>query len=385
MFEEKRELRIPGPTPVAPRVMRATTKAMINHRGKEFKELLNRVTVRLKDLFGTQGELYILTGSGTASMEAAVVNTVSPGDKVLVLIGGVFGERWAGLNRAFGAEVRTLEYDWTTGADPEAVRRCLAEEPGISTVFATHNESSTGVLNDLAGISRARAQANSKALLVVDSVSGLGGAPLLMDEWGIDVVVTGSQKCLMMPPGLAFIAIGPAAADRIAGGGAPRFYFDLRKFKSSFEKGETPWTPNVSLVQALEEALAMIEEEGVENMYRRHLLMRDMVRSGLGALGLPPMVKENYASPTVSAVSAPETLDVEKFRRILATEYGMIISGGQGRLAGKIFRIGHMGYSLPLDMLTTLAAVELGLLKTGHPVSLGTGVRAAQEVWAGWS
>lgn len=383
---EHNQLRIPGPTPVPPRVTRASTRPMVNHRGAQFREMYKRVTARLRDVFRTQGEVVLITGSGTAAMEAAVVNMVQPGDKVLVLVGGKFGERWAEINRAFGAEVVEWRYDWRGGAEPAELKERLAADPDIVAVFATHNESSTGVLNDIEGLSRARdlAGGRHRALLVVDSVSGLGGAPLPMDAWGVDVVVTGSQKCLMVPPGLSFAALGEAALARLEQVQTGRYYLDLRAYRKAGAAGESPYTPAVSLVFALEEALAMLAEEGLENAWARHRLMRDMVRAGVEAMGLPLYTQERWASPTVTAVEGPEGLDVEAFRRLVRQRFGVELAGGQGHLKGRIFRIGHMGYAGPLDMIAALAAVEQGLLASGFPVRPGAGVAAAQEVWARW-
>lgn len=387
MTSEQQHLRIPGPTPVPPRVTRAAARAMVNHRGAAFRELYKQVTAQLRDVFETQGEVMLLTGSGTAAMEAAVVNLVSPGEKVLVLVGGKFGERWGEIARAFGARVIEYSYDWRQGADPEEVGRRLAADPDIVAVFATHNESSTGVLNDIEGLSRARELAGGRhrALLVVDSVSGLGGAPLPMDRWGVDAVVTGSQKCLMVPPGLSFVALGPAALARLDQVTTGRYYLDLRAYRKAAAVGESPYTPAVTLVFALQEALAMLAEEGLENAFARHRLLRDMVRAGIRALGLPLFTEERWASPTVTAVAGPEGLEVEAFRRLVRERFGVELAGGQGELKGRLFRIGHMGYASPLDMIAALAAVEQGLAASGYPVKLGTGVAAAQEVWARWT
>ena len=387
MQSEQQHLRIPGPSPVPPRVVRAASRPMVNHRGAAFRELYKQVTSQMRDVFQTSGEVMLITGSGTAAMEAAVVNLVSPGEKMLALVGGKFGERWAEIGRAFGAEVIELRYDWRRGADPAELSARLAADPDIVAVFATHNESSTGVLNDIEGLSRARELGGRrhKALLVVDSISALGGAPLPMDAWGVDVVVTGSQKCLMLPPGLSFVALGQAALERLEQVTTGRYYLDLRAYRKAAAAGESPYTPAVSLVFALQESLAMLAEEGLEKAYARHRLMRDMVRAGVKALGLPLYTDERWASPTVTAVEGAPGLDVEAFRRLVLREFGVELAGGQGQLKGKIFRIGHMGYAGPLDMIAALAAVEQGLAKSGFPVQLGAGVAAAQEVWSRWA
>ncbi len=385
MQDERRHLRIPGPTPVPPKVTRAASRPIFNHRGPVFHRLHGQVTAGLKRVFQTDGHVALLTGSGTAAMEAAVANMVSPGDKVLVLVGGVFGGRWAKIARAFGARVIEYGYPWNEGADPGRVAEYLAQHPDIAAVFATHNESSTGVTNDIEALAKAREAAGGhQALLVVDSVSGLGGAPLQMDEWGVDVVVTGSQKCLMVPPGLAFVAWGARADQRVEQTGNHRFYFDLRAYKASAERGETPYTPAVSLVAALAEALEMLEEEGLEAAFARHRLMRDMVRAAMKALELPLFADDRWASPTVTSVKAPEGMDADRFRAVVRDSFGVELAGGQGELKGRLFRIGHMGWAGPLDMVAAVAAVEQGLKAVGAPVRMGAGVAAAQEVWAAW-
>lgn len=383
--DEMRQLRIPGPTPVPPRVTRAAARPIFNHRGPRFHRLHREVTAGLKRVFETAGHVALLTGSGTAAMEAAVANMINPGDKVLVLVGGVFGGRWGKIARAFGAEVVEYHYDWSQGADPARVAEYLAQEPGIAAVFATHNESSTGVMNDIEAVAKARVDAGRReVLLIVDSVSGLGGAPLRMDEWGVDVVVTGSQKCLMVPPGLSFVAWGPGADQRLEKTANHRFYFDLRAYKASAERGETPFTPAVSLVAALGEALKLLEEEGLEASFERHRLMRDMARAAMKALDLTLFTEDRWASPTVTAVLAPDGVDVGSFRAVVRDRFGVELAGGQGDLKDRLFRIGHMGYAGPLDVVAAVAAVEQALKAVGRPVRLGAGVAAAQEVWAAW-
>ncbi|MGI6037597.1 MAG: pyridoxal-phosphate-dependent aminotransferase family protein [Limnochordia bacterium] len=379
MVHGRYSLFIPGPTPVADSVQRATMRPMINHRGPVFHQLLPRLTQGLKELLGTQGRAFILTGSGTSALEAALVNVISPGDRVLVLVGGAFGERWAKLADAFGAQVVRLDYGWGEGVDPQQVADILAANPDIKAVFATQNESSTGVANDIQGI--AQAKGDHPALLVVDAVSSFGAMALEMDAWGVDVVATASQKCLMMPPGLAFVGVGPRAWEVMQGAKAHRFYFDLRLYDQFAQNGETPFTPNVNLCFALEEALAIVEKEGLEQAIKRHFLMRDMVRSGLGALGFELLVKdETVASSTVTAVKGLPGLDIQKFRQIAREEFGCVLAGGQGQLKATTFRVGHMGHMMPVDMIGLLGVVELSLVRAGVQIPLGQGVKGAQEV-----
>lgn len=385
VFEEKQELRIPGPTPVPPSVLRAMARPMVNHRGPEFRIILERVEEGVRRLFDTRQFVAILTGSGTAGMEAALANLVSPGERILVLDGGVFGHRWAEMGQAFGCVVDRLEYPWHTGADPEALAEQLRRFPDTQAVFATHNESSTGVLNDIEALSRARLRALPEALFVVDSVSGLGGAPLRMDAWGIDAAVSASQKCLMAPPGLAFVAFSERAWERSARSRAARFYLDMAAHRRLFEKGQTPWTPAVSVVFAMEESLRLLHAEGAEARFARHRLMRDMARAGLEAAGFELMVEDRFASPTVTAARPPAGVDVEAVRKVAREELGVVFSGGQGKLAGRILRMGHMGYATPLDVVSAVAAAEVALGRAGFPAGeRARGVARAQEVWARW-
>lgn len=381
MFAEQKVLRIPGPTPIAPRIARAGARPMINHRGSEFSALLARVQSGLQHIFQTQEDVIPLTASGTAGMEAIVANLTSPGDPVLVLVGGKFGERWAELARAYRCDVRELPYTWGRGVEPDAVRAALAEFPA-QVVFATQNESSTAVYNDIPALATVCREAG--ALLAVDAISSMGGAPFYMDAWGVDAVVTSSQKCLMTPPGLAFVALGRRAWARAQQTTSPRYYLDLAHYRKAAAKGETPYTPGVSLFFALDEALTMIQEEGLEASWSRHRLMQQMIRQGAQALGLDLFVPDQWASPTVTAILAPEGVDIEAVRKQVAARRGVVLSGGQDRLKGKIFRVGHMGYAGPLDMIAVLAAIEIELLAAGFHCELGAGVRAAQEVWAGW-
>jgi len=354
---------------------------MVNHRGPEFSDLLKEAADALRRLFGTSGDAVILTGSGTAAMEAAVANLVSPGERVVVVSGGKFGERWAEIVPAYGAQAHVVQHPYGTAADPAALDEALASTKA-AVAFVTQNESSTGVLNDVRAL--AEAARSHGALLAVDAVSGLGGAPLPMDEWGVDVVVAGSQKCLMLPPGLSFVAASPRAWERMEASGSPRYYLDLPAHRRALAKAQTPYTPAVSIIFGLEESLRLIEAEGLEAIFSRHRLMRDMVRSGVKAMGLELFVAdETAASPTVTAVSGGDGFDAEALRKAAARR-GVVLGGGQGELKGRIFRIGHMGYAGPLDMIAALAAVELALQEMGEPVRLGAGLAAAQEVWAAW-
>jgi len=369
MYRYKPVLRIPGPVPVPSEVSLKMAKPMINHRGAHFKEHYPAVLARLAALFGTTNRIHMVTGSGTSGMEVAVSNLVSPGTQVLCLVGGFFGNRWVELCRAYGASVQVLDYPWDRGVDPGKVSAYLEEHPEIELIFMVQNESSTAVLNDVASVSKARG--DHGALLVVDAVSALGGTPCEMDAWGLDVVVSASQKCLMVPPGTAYVAFSQRAREYSEKCTASRYYFDLRLYDTYMEKSETPFTPNIHNVFALEEALNMIESEGLENVFARHVLMRDMMRTGCKALGLELLVNDQDASPTVTAIKYP---NADSFRARIRERYGVEFAGGQGVHANAIFRVGHMGYATPLDGLTVLAVLEVELKKYGQAT------RAAEEV-----
>jgi aspartate aminotransferase-like enzyme len=344
---------------------------MVNHRGSVFKEKLPQLARRLQPIFGTTEQIYMVTGSGTAGMEMAVANLVSPGTPVLCLVGGFFGQRWAEICRVFGAEVHELTYPWDTAVNPDQVGDYLRKHPEIEVVFATHNESSTTVLNDIEAVAQARG--DHQALLVVDAVSSLGGVPFAMDKWGVDVVVTASQKCLKAPPGLAFVSFSSRAKEKAAANKSRSYYFDLAIYDRYWARHEPPFTPSISLLFAVEEALNILEAEGLESAYARHRLMRDMVRAGVRALGLVPLVADEHASPTVTGVK----LDgADEWRTAIRARYGVEFAGGQGPFAGKIFRIGHMGYATPLDMLTSLAVLEMSFAKPGAATT------AAELVWS---
>lgn len=373
-------LRIPGPTPVAPRIQRAMSRPMVGHRSGDFSKLLMDTLTAAKKLFQTKQDVMVVSGSGTAGLEMAVANLVSPGDAVLVLVTGVFGDRFTKIAAAYGANVKRIDMEWGTGIDPDAVRTALHEDPFIKAVFATQSETSTGVANDIQAIGAVVRE--SDALFIVDAVSSLGAMDLKMDEWGVDVCVTGSQKALMLPPGLAMISVSERAWEVIDSNKSPRFYLDLRAYRKSLKDNTTPYTPAVSLLYGLAESLDMLEEEGYEQSFKRHLLMRDMVRASVKALGLPLFAEEKSASPTVTAVTG-EGFDPEAVRKIMSKEFGIVLAGGQQHLKGKIFRIGHMGYMTPLEMLTTIAALEVALKRIGWEFQLGSGVRAAQEVLLG--
>ena len=356
-------LRIPGPTPLPDEVLRAMSKQMINHRGVEFGQILNDVTAKLKQLFQTSNDVFLLTGSGTGGLEAAIVNFLSPGDKVLSVSIGVFGERFAAIARQFGAEVIPLGFEWSKAADADAVRRVLHAEPEVKVVLVTQNETSTGVTNDLASISSVVKEFDK--LLVVDAISGLGSINLPVDEWHCDVTVTGSQKGWMAPPGLAMVSVSEEAWRMQANAKMPRFYWDFARAKSYLERGQTPWTPAVTAVFALSVSLEMMLAEGLPDIVARHARLGKTARDGVKSLGLSLFADESHASNTVTAVAASDGLDTKKMLKVLREEHEIVLAGGQQSLDGKIFRIGHLGWVGEDDIEKVISALKVVLPQAG--------------------
>jgi len=356
-------LRIPGPTPCPEEILQAMTKQMINHRGEEFGQILNEVTAKLKLLFQTKGDVLILTGSGTGGLEAVIVNSLSPGDKVLSVSVGVFGERFAAIAEQFGAEVIPLRFEWGKAADADAVRQALQAEPKIKAVLVTHNETSTGVTNDLASISSVVKEFDK--LLLVDAISSMSSINLPVDDWHCDVTVTGSQKGWMVPPGLVMVSLSQEGWQAQAKAKMPRFYWDFAKAKSYLEKGQTPWTPAISIIFGLSVSLEMMLREGLANIIARHARVGQAARDGVKSLGLSLFAEEGYASNTVTAVAAPDGLDTKKMLRILREEHRVVLSGGQQRLDGKIFRIGHLGWVNEGDIEAVISALKVVLPQAG--------------------
>jgi len=376
----KSYLMIPGPTPVPPAVVAAMSRPVVGHRSADFADLYRRVADKLRRVCQTSNEVFVLTSSGTGAMETAVANVVRPGDKVLALITGNFGERFARIARAFGASVVEVNFGWGGAVDPQVVADYLRDRE-IKAVLATQNETSTGVANDIAALGRLLA--DHPALLLVDAISGLGGMDIRTDEWGVDLLVGASQKALMLPPGLAFVTVSPKAWRVIERNEGPRFYFDLQAARKAQTNWNTPFTPAVSLFFGLEAALDMILAEGLPRVFERHALLAAAVRAAMRALGLELLAPDEHASHTVTAVVGPEGVAVDELRRVLYSRYGVSVAGGQGVLRGKIFRIAHMGFVDRADVLAVLAALEMALAELNYPVALGSGVRAAQEVFLG--
>ena len=371
------QLRIPGPTPCPPEALEAMAKQMINHRGEEFGKILTSLTEKLKQVFQTKGDILLLTASGTGGLEAAIVNTLSPGDKVLATSIGVFGDRFADIAEQYGAEVSHLNFEWGKPVDPEAISGALKADGDIKAVLVTHNETSTGITNNLGEISAVVKEFDK--LLLVDAVSSLGCINLPVDNWNCDVVITGSQKGWMIPPGLAMVSVSEKAWQSQAHAKMPRYYWDFAKAKDYLQKGQTPWTPAISNCYALNATLDLMLSEGLPNIFARHARVAQMAREGISRLGLSLFPQENHASNTVTAVSAlgrkevkndstnyfaaEPQIDVPKLIQLLRDEYDVVIAGGQRKLAGKIFRIGHLGWVNENDMGVILEALTKALPK----------------------
>ncbi len=376
-------LMIPGPTPVPAAVLEILARHPIGHRSSEFSAILADVSKDLQSLAETKADVFIFAGSGTAAMEAAICNTISPGDKVLCLVNGVFGERWSKIAQAFGAQVEKLETLPGTAIDIAELEKRLAEdkEKSIKVVTITHNETSTGVINDLKKI--AQLIHKHGALSLVDAVTTFGAIRIPVDEWLVDVLITGSQKALMLPPGLSFIFFSGRAWAAQAVSKAPKFYFDLALYKKSMSASTTPFTANVSLVCALQKSLELLNEEGIRNIQARHLRLQAMLRAGLRAMGMNLFVSDDCASPTITAILPPGTSTVAEIRKGLKEDYNIIVADGQESLQGKIFRIGHMGYVFERDILMTLSCVDAVLKKLGHvslsELPISAALQAAHE------
>lgn len=380
MLKEKSLLMIPGPTPIPPQVAAAMTQPMINHRGEAFFTLFEEVSENLKYVFQTQQPVYVFPGAGSGGWEAALVNMLNYGDKVLAVTIGDFGDRWVKTAKALQFDVEVMQFEAGLAADPAKIAERLTadRQKMIKAVLFQHNETSTGVTNDVAAI--ARAVREHGALVMVDSVSGLGALPLQFDDWGLDVVLTGAQKALMCPPGLSIVAFSERARALSETNKMPRFFWDLRAVHASYLKKQTPYTPAISLFYALQAALRMIKAETIEGAWARHRLMGEMCRAGVKAMGLALLARdEACASNSVTAVMAP--LEPKVLRKTARDKMGVQLAGGQGALESAIFRIGHLGYVTPNDVLQALAATEMALALHGKDVNLGAAVAAAQKVW----
>jgi aspartate aminotransferase-like enzyme len=374
----KKQLFSPGPTPVPERVLLAMAGPVMHHRDPGYEVLFQEVREGLKYVFQTKQEVLVLASSGTGAMEAAVGNTLSRGDEVLVVRGGKFGERWGEICEAYGVNVTPLDVTWGQAVDPALIKKALDAKPAIKAVLVQASETSTGVMHpikEIADIVKNRAG----TILIVDAISALGVSDLPMDQWGIDVLVSGSQKAFMLPPGLAFIALSAKAWGFAEKSNLPKFYFNLKEELAVAQKNQSQFTPAISLVVGLREALKMLKEEGLENVFERHALLARATREAVKALGLE-LFAPTAPSNALTAIKAPEGVDGKKLKKNFEEQFGLIIAGGQSQLKGKIIRIAHIGYFQSLDIIQAISTLELVLKGLGYPVKLGAGLKVAEEI-----
>lgn len=373
----KNYLLAPGPTPVPPRVLLAMAQPIIHHRTPQFSAIFSEAKEGLREVFRTGQDVLMLAASGTGAMEASITNCFSPGDEVLVINGGKFGERWTEISAQFCLKPLELRVPWGQAADPAEVKRLLAERPGIKGVLVQASETSTTAvepIKEIAALTRDR-----DTLLIVDGITGVGVFDLPMDDWSIDVLITGSQKALMLPPGLGFLALSERAWARTKAAKLPRYYFDLNRERDNQAKNTTAYTPAISLIIGLREALAMIKEEGLDRVFARHERLARATRAAAMALGVE-LVAPTAPSPAATGVFLPAGIDGGKFVGYLRDKMGVTFAGGQGQWKGKVARIAHLGYMGVFDTIAAIAALEMALQHFGQPVELGAGVAAAQRV-----
>ncbi|MGB5133971.1 MAG: alanine--glyoxylate aminotransferase family protein [Prochlorococcaceae cyanobacterium] len=383
-MQDKLTLMIPGPTPVPETVLQAMGRHPIGHRSADFQRIVKRTTEQLKWLHQTSSDVLVITGSGTAAMEAGIINVLSKGDRVLCGDNGKFGERWVKVARAYGLDVQVIKAEWGQPLDPEAFRNALEADTdkSIKAVILTHSETSTGVINDLEAIA-GHARAHGTALTIADCVTSLGACSVPMDAWGLDVIGSGSQKGYMMPPGLSFVAMSERAWAAYERSDLPKFYLDLGKYRKSAQADSNPFTPAVNLYFALEAALEMMQAEGLEAIFARHARHRAATQAGMTAMGLPLYAAEGHGSPAITAV-APEGIDAETLRKQVKERFQILLAGGQDHLKGKVFRIGHLGFVCDRDVLTAVASIEATLEGLGlHKGTPGAGVAACAAALAG--
>lgn len=363
-------LMIPGPTMVPNTVLTSMANPIIGHRTKDYGELLEDTVEKMKKVFMTENDVYLITGSGTSAMDMAISNTVDKGDKVLTITNGNFGERFYNICNVYGADIIRLENEWGDNAKPEQVKEILEENPDIKVVTVVHNETSTGAKNPIEEIGNI--VKDYDALYIVDTVSSLGGDYVNVDKFNIDICVTGSQKCIAAPPGMAAISVSEKAWEIIKKTKTKSFYLDIMAYKKRYDsKKETPYTPSVSLTYALNEALELVLDEGLENRFKRHEKLAKATICGLEAMGIELFAKEWARSVTVTSAKYPEGINDSEFRGLLADKYGILVAGGQGQVSGKIFRVGHMGEAKEYHVLGTLAAIEMAFNELGLDVDGG--------------
>lgn len=374
----KRYLLAPGPTPVPPDIMLSMAAPIIHHRSPDFLPVLDSAKKGLQWLYQTKNDVLILTSTGTGGMVGAVNNFFSEGDKVLVINGGKFGERWTQICQAYGLKVEEILVEWGYAVKPEEVEKRLKKDKNIKGVFVQASETSTGVYHDIETLASIVKQ-SSETLFIVDAISALVAHDLRTDEWGIDVMIGGSQKGVMLPPGIAFVSVSEKAWAKAESSQLPKFYFNFRKEKENLSKNQTNFTSPVSLIIGLNESIKMLQAEGLQNIFKRHARLADATRKALQALGLELYAK-NSPSNAVTAVLAPPDIDGQAIYKELREKYGITAAGGQGKAKGKIFRVAHLGYSDIFDVITAIAGIEMVLKGKGYPVKLGAGVSVAQKL-----
>lgn len=372
----KKRLFTPGPTPVPEPVLLRMAEPLIHHRSPEFREIAARVNSNLRYLFQTSQPVLTLACSGTGGMESTFVSLFSPGDTVIAVNGGKFGERWVQMPRVFGLNAVEIRLRWGAALREEQLLEALRNHPDAKAVYLTQSETSTGTLTNVRAMARL-VRERSSALVCVDGISSIGAQEMRFDDWGVDACVTGSQKGLMVPPGLAFVALSPRAIEAVERSGLPRFYFDLRRALKSHVADDTPWTPAISLIVGADAALEMIRKEGVEHIWKRHERLASGLRMGVQAVGL--RLFSEAPADSVTAVVLPPGVAWADFNRALKIDNGVTVAGGQGDYAGKIFRVSHLGYYDELDMIACMAAIERALVAVGYGFETGAGVTAVQK------
>ena len=364
-MQDKLNLMIPGPTPVPENVLSCMSKHPIGHRSGDFQDIVQKTTEQLKWLHQTTADVLTITGSGTAAMEAGIINTLSKGDQVICGDNGKFGERWVKVAKAYGLDVKVIKADWGKQLDPNEFKRILQGDTDkkIKAVILTHSETSTGVINDLQAINK-EVKNHGKAISIADCVTSLGACNIPMDDWGIDVIASGSQKGYMIPPGLSFVAMSKRAWEANSQSNLPKFYLDLNQYLKTVNKNSNPFTPAINLYFALEESLTMMQSEGLNNIFTRHARHQKATQEGIKAMGLNLFAKEKFGSPAITAVQ-PENIDAESIRKLIKDDFDILLAGGQDHLKGKIFRIGHLGFVNDRDIISVISALESTLEKMG--------------------
>ena len=382
-MERRQYLQIPGPTNVPDRILRSLSRPLINHRGPEFELLLEQCMTGLKKVFRTQNDILIFPSSGSGALESAIVNLLSPGDTILAVSQGLFSERMASIGEKFGVNVIRINKEWGEAVGIDEIRNLLNQdaERKIKAVCLPQNETTSAITNDIEGVAKMMKESQHPALLVVDAISSLACLPLETDDWAIDVVVTASQKGLMLPPGLGIVSLNERAWQQATQSTMPKWYWDYKGVQEKMKGGQFPYTPATTLLFGLKEALDILEEEGIEKVWERHALMGKAVRNAVHAMGLTLFAEEAYASDTVTSISMPEGITYKELANLLNKDYGVVIGGGLQQLQGKIFRIGHLGAVDQLDVYAVMGAVEMALYRLGYNVELGTAAKAMAKTF----